>query len=374
MNNRLAAAGAVALLLLAGCAGKPAAERPDFAAAPTDLKAVAGCAEQADFALAADPEKGPTRCAPGSPAAQPLDERQKVTVAMSTKTAEFAAPIVMAEALGEFDKENLDVEINVLPPADSIQLLADGKIDAIASTSSAAFYNALSQGFDVRWVLGQGWSNADSKAGLWAAGRDVKLADLKGASLGSAVGVGSSANLHFVDLMKDAGVGITDVSFQTVDVADSVTALSNGSLDAAMILDPFWLPLKDDPNFTFLAHEVEPGGSNGGVYYGPSILERRDVGLAFARAFIRTIDTYLAGDYKADPEALRTAADAIGLPVDQLGKTPSYHYSWDVSTGLTDRHQAMYQEAKILQYEDPIPEDRIVDRSFVAEAVGIERP
>ncbi|WP_019546564.1 ABC transporter substrate-binding protein [Streptomyces sulphureus] len=377
MTKKLLPALAAGMLVLAGCgaqAGSKDERPPRFAAAPSPLQPVAGCGERADFALVDDPKRGPTRCEAGSPAPVRLEKRRTITLAMSSKSAEFVAPLVMAESLGEFERENLDVEISILPPADSIQLLADGRVDAVAASSSAAFYNALSQGFDIRLALGQGWSSRESGAGIWAAGDGVKVEDLKGKRIGSAVGVGSAANLAFADKLHAAGLSVNDVSFESIDVADAATALSNGSIDAAMMLDPFWVPMKGSDDYTFLASDTEPGGSNGGVYFGPSLSEDRPAALALTRAYVRTINTHLAGDYKADPDALKAEAKAMGVTVDQLRDTPSYHFNWDFPPGVTRRHQAMYEEAHVLQYTEPIPERRIVDRSFVAEAVGLPRP
>lgn len=354
----------------AGSSGASSAER-----VPAQIKPVAGCADRADFALAGDPAKGPARCEPGAPAPQPLPKKATVKIAMPSTGAEYVSTAVLAKKLGEFDKENLDVQIVVLPSTDALPLVGEGKLDGYVASSFAAFFNAVDRGFDIRWVMGSGWLRPESKQGVWARGRNVRISDLKGARFGSAVGMGSAVNVLINQRMKESGLSLKDMSFETVDVADSVTALQNGSVDAAMLLDPFWVSVKDDPDYTFLAQSVRPGSDSGGVYFGPSILRRRDVAVAFTRAYIRTVNTYLAGDYKSDPDLLAKQSAALGVPQDKLDDIPSYVFNWDVPKGVSDEIQQLYLEVgDTVTYRKVIPESKVVDRSFVAETVGRERP
>src|SRR5688500_12842803 len=54
---------------------------------------------------------------------QPLDQVTKIRVGQAVKTEAFL-PLIVADAMGEFEKENLDVEISVAPdPASTIPLL-----------------------------------------------------------------------------------------------------------------------------------------------------------------------------------------------------------------------------------------------------------
>ena len=65
------------------------------------------------------------------------------------------------------------------------------------------------------------------------------------------------------------------------------------AIDCGILLDPIWLQVKDDPGY-FQAATQTPGEPLGMVAYGKSLLEDKpEVGVAFARAIIRTINTYL---------------------------------------------------------------------------------
>jgi NitT/TauT family transport system substrate-binding protein len=375
MRQKLVTGAALLTLgLLAACGGGSSDDGDDGAAAPTtaaSVSPVAGC-EQATADLTITPSKKPARCSPGAPAAVPLPAKTTVKVAVSSKGAEFISPYALGLLKGEFAKENLDVQTQVLPPADGLQLLASGGIDAVVGSSTAAVFNAIGQDFDVRWAIGQGWNNPTSKAGLWVKGEGATFDDLKGKTIGSAVGVGSPVNVPIVQGLP-AGVTITDLKFETSDVTEVATALQNGAVQAGILLDPYWLPLVGKPGYTFLAPTIPPGGNLGGVYYGPSLAKTPQVEAAFARAYIRTVNTYLDGDYKADPATLADLAKALDTPVDKLKQTPSFIWDYDIPHGESDQLQKLFLDAKVATYKSALPEGDIVDRTSVAAAVGIPR-
>ena len=374
----LATVTALVAVLLSGCSQQPgpAGETPDGAASGSgEIAAVEGCDEGADFSLASDVENGPARCEPGAPAAVPLDEPAKVTIAIASQTGDYAAPYFVGVQEGEFEAEGIDLDIQVLPTRDALPLVAGGQLDGIASANSAGVYNSASQGVAMRMLLGQGWIAEESLAGVWARGGDTEVADLgPGTKFGSAVGAGSAANIDLFDQAQETGVDMKGFEYIVVAPADTVLALQNGSVDAAMILDPFWLELQDDPDFTRIATSVPAGSDNGGFWGGPSLLDRPDVAAAFVRAYVRTINTYSSGDYKADAENLEIISAATGVEADAIARTPSFVFNWDVPTGMTDAHQEMFIELGESPYAEPIPEEELVDRSFVETAVGRERP
>lgn len=374
----LAALSAVVMLALSGCSQQPTpgAETPSGAASEsTEIQAVDGCGEEADFSLASDVEAGPARCEPGAPAAIALDEPAKVTIAIASQTGDYAAPYFVGIQEGEFEAEGIDLEIQVLPTRDALPLVAGGQLDGLASANSAGVYNSVSQGVQMRMLLGQGWIAEDSLAGVWARGGDTEVEDLgPGTKFGSAVGAGSAANVDLFRKAEEVGVDMKGFEYIVVAPADTVLALQNGSVDAAMILDPFWLELENDPDFHRLASSVPAGSDNGGFWGGPSLLDRPDVAAAFVRAYVRTVNTYFSGDYKADAENLEIISAATGVEPDAIARTPSFVFNWDVPTEMTDAHQEMFIDLGESPYATPLPEDELVDRSFVETAVGRERP
>ncbi len=149
-----------------------------------------------------------------------------------------------------------------------------------------------------------------------------------------------------------------------------VQALENNAVQAAWLLDPYWIQASQNPDLVLIASQP-PGEPLGGLYFGPNFLdERRDVALAFTRAYVRTINTYLPGDYQADPEVMAALSEATGTSVEDVELTPSLKFDWEIREGTTDRTHAVFIKLGSVTFAEPIPEDEAVDRSLYLEAVG----
>jgi len=91
---------------------------------------VDGCGEDAYTDQADRSSSRPiARCEPGAPAPQPLSERITIKLAAATK-GEYLAPVLLGIARGEFEKENLEIELIQLPFADAVAQMGQGGIDA----------------------------------------------------------------------------------------------------------------------------------------------------------------------------------------------------------------------------------------------------
>jgi NitT/TauT family transport system substrate-binding protein len=374
---------AAALTLTVACSSATpttGGAEPTFAA---PAGPVAGCGPQA----ASDPtersaSRQPARCAAGSPAPAPLAQRQKVTLAAQTK-GEYLAPVLVGMAKGEFEKENLDVELASVPFADALPQLASGTIDMAQGGPYASVVNAVQTGFDVRWALGNffpphGGDVATPQSGLWFR-RDAftdpahpSLAALKTKPpvVANTQGSGTPAVLWLEKAFREAGIDFSTVQFQSLAPADQVTALQSGAVQGAYLLDPYWRQIGADPAFVQLA--VQPREVNGGIFYGPSLLgQRADVGEAFARAYIRTINTYLQGDYKKTSDVVAALAQQIGTTPDVIAKGDPLVFDWEVPSGLyTDLEKLYIQLGTAKTVTAPIAEDKLVTRTFYDRAVG----
>jgi NitT/TauT family transport system substrate-binding protein len=114
-----------------------------------------------------------------------------------------------------------------------------------------------------------------------------------------------------------------------------------------------------------------PAEPLGGLLYGPSMLrDDTEAGTAFVRAYLRTINTYFAEDYKEDADFVAEVAEILEVPVEQLSSVPSLVMDWEIREGTVERLQQVYIDAEIQTSEEPLAEDDAVDRSFYEAAVG----
>ena len=325
-------------------------------------------------------DRQPARCDPGAPAPQPLAEKYTVRFSTAFK-AEFVAPILLGISEGEFAKENIDVDVQTLGFSDAVPLMASGDIDIAVGGTEAALFNAIDSGIDIKWALANFSPPSAGDAtipqtGLWVR-RDAfsnpdepDLAELKGKTFASAVGNGSSIAYPIEASLEEAGLTLNDVTVQQIPSTDMVQALENNAVQAAWLLDPYWITASQNPDFVLVATQP-PAEPIGGLYFGPEFLkDHRDAALAFARAYIRTVNTYLNGDYQTNADVMDALSTATETPVENLDATPALTFDWEIRGGTTDRMQAVFIKLGSVGYSEPIPEDQVVDRSLYLEAVG----
>ncbi|MGY1437857.1 ABC transporter substrate-binding protein [Streptomyces reniochalinae] len=359
-------------LALTGCSAQ---QDGGLKTADRDIEPAPGCGERSWTDPARTGEnRSPARCEAGAPAPRKLKKTRALTIATSTLTAEYVAPLQIAIREGEFAREGLDVELKVLPTPEALPLLAKGEIDALWAAPEAAVVNGINSGFDIRWVAGNFSPAPKSKSGLWVRLRkdekptSVSLADRKIATL---IGKGSVISYPMDTLLSEHGADMESMSFRQLGSSDVLTALTSGAVDAAWLLDPVWRRVEDDRKYTFLGGQP-PGEPLGGALFGPGLLSADvDAGVALLRAYIRTINTYFAGDYKKDPAFVAELAKILKQDPKVITAVPALRMDWEIRKGTTDRLQKAYRDAGVTEGE-PVPEARLVDRRLYAEAVGHE--
>jgi len=371
----------VAVIVAVMAAGLTAAALPTSAGAARPAgKAVAGCGAKA----ITDPadlskDRKPARCDAGSPAPKPLSEQTTLNVSSSFRL-EFIAPLLVGDALGEFAKENLKINIVPVRFSDAVPQLANGQIDVAVGGIEGALFNAANQGLPVKMTLGNyfppdaGDPSVD-QTGMWCRSELFKNAakpkpqELKGKTVGSAVGTASAA-MYYVQAWMGNKAKITDMQVQTIPSTDMVQAMKNKALDCAILLDPLWTTVATDPAFALVATQT-PGEPVGGYFYGKSLLQDKpEVGEAFARAMIRTINTHLTGDYHQNTQVMEALSKAINQPVATIQRTPALVFDWEIRDGTGERIQDVFMDLGVLTYPKPVAEKKLFDRAYYEKSVG----
>lgn len=318
------------------------------------------------------PNRPPARCLPGAPPPQPLPKPRELTIATGTLSAEYVAPLQVALDKGEFKKEGLDVTLKVLPTPDALPLLAKGDIDALWAAPEAAVMNGIKGSFDIKWVAGNFSPAPNSKSGLWVRLKDGDTANhvtMAGRKLGTMIGKGSVIAYPMEKALEKHGGGLADIQYQQLGSADVLTALQNGGVDSAWLLDPVWRKVDGKGGYAFLGGQP-PGEPLGGMLYGRTLLQDDvDAGVALLRAYIRTVNTYFASDYKQDASFVTYLAKLLKAEESVLKSTPPLRMDWEIRAGTTTRLQSAY-EAQGVAEGSPLPESRTVNRALYEEAVG----
>ena len=357
-----------------------------------NVATVAGC-EKKGYSDPSDlsDKRAVARCDPNTPAAKPLPKKadgtnEKVVLASNFKL-EFNSPIGLGMALGEFAKENLDVDFQNIPFATSVPQLHTGQVDVAVGGFENALFGAGNNNLNVRVALGNYFPPKASdytvpQTGLWCR-RDVfttptnpNFKELETKKWATSVGRGSSAMYYSVaELQKRVpGFNYKTVDVQAIPSTEILNAVKSKAVDCGILLDPIWVQVRSDPNFVQAATQT-PGEPLGLMAYGKRLLQdRKDIGDAFARAYIRTVNTYYQGDYHKDAKVMAEIQKFTGQTPDtfnQLAALDSLTMDWEIRKDTTTRIQQLFIEVgAITEFKTPVPEDKLVDRSFYERAVG----
>jgi NitT/TauT family transport system substrate-binding protein len=388
-------AGVVALALVAVLALAAAActdDGPDTSSAETVPPGPApqepsevgdGCGDRA----ATDPsdlsaDRVVARCGSGSPEARPLPTRTPLRVAVPPEAGEEQAPVLLAHELGEFEDENLAVEIVERDLPAAMADLAAGRVDVVVGPLNGPFFDAVHDGTGARAVLGGALTRVPNRltspqTGLWlrrsAVPDDKDLGDLQSQPVGVPGGVAGAALYPVSHLVEQRNAATGNMSVVDVSGDEAAEQLESGELAAAWLDGASWRSLAGDSGFELLATLPATESIDGTVFSRRLTAEDREVGLAYVRAVIRTINTDLSGDYQSDGDVVAALARATGLDEDVIADTRPLLFDWEIRDGTLPRIEDVLLTTGGVAYDSPQPREDLVDRTLASEAVGAAR-
>jgi NitT/TauT family transport system substrate-binding protein len=171
--------------------------------------------------------------------AQARLEKQKVAIAVGGKAAFYYLPLTIAEQLGYFQAEGLDVEISDFAGGSrALQAVVGGSADVVSGAYEHTINLQSKNQFFQAFVL-------QGRAPQIAVGVSVKalpgyrsVADLRGRKIGVSA-PGSSTNMVANLVLSRAGVKASEVSYIGVGTsAGALAALRSGQIDAMSNTDP----------------------------------------------------------------------------------------------------------------------------------------
>jgi NitT/TauT family transport system substrate-binding protein len=166
-------------------------------------------------------------------------EKPKVTLAVGGRNLLYYLPLTIAESLGYFKAEGLEVTINDFSGgAQSLRALVGGSVDVVSGAFEHTV-NMQAKGQKLRAFVLMGRA---PQIVLGVSPKAVpgfkSVADLKGKKIG-VTAPGSSTNVMANFVLAKAGLKPTDVSFIGVGASSgAVAAVRSGQIDAISNLDP----------------------------------------------------------------------------------------------------------------------------------------
>ena len=283
--------------------------------------------------------------------AQPRLEKTKISIAVGGKAAFYYLPLTIAEQLGYFKAEGLEVEISDFAGGSrALQAVVGGSADVVSGAYEHTI-NLQSKGQKFQAFVLQGRAPAIS---MGISPKTLPtyrtVADLRGKRIGISA-PGSSTNMVANLILSRAGLKAGDVSFIGVGTAaGALTAFRAGQIDAMSNVDPVMTMLEQKGEIRIIADtrtlkgtvDVFGGPMPAGCLYAPIEFIQKNpntvqaLTYAMARSLkwlqtagpsdiIKTVpESYLLGDralYLAAFNKVREAISPDGMIADEGPRT-----------------------------------------------------
>jgi NitT/TauT family transport system substrate-binding protein len=276
-----------------------------------------------------------------------------------------AAPTMIAADRGYFADAGLDVELITIATAqDAIALLARRRLDAAVGGISAAFFNAIRRGFNVRLAGGVTYMPQTGhptalmiRTDKYEAGLLVPQ-QLRGEKIGVIGGLGTASSFYVGQMI--APLTFADVDLVPLNSADQGIALARKSIAAALVWNPFTQAF-ERKKIAVVAAVTEPGTSTSGLFFGERLLQDPPLARALFDAFDRAV-VEISGDKYYDAKNIAIYAKHIGSPEEVFRKDDRYAYrpGMPVDRPTLDSMQRLFITEKTLAYREPVPDGELL--------------
>ncbi len=279
--------------------------------------------------------------------AQPQLEKSKIAIAVGGKAAFYYLPLTIAEQLGYFKAEGLEVEISDFAGGSrALQAVVGGSADVVSGAYEHTI-NLQSKGQKFQAFVLQGRAPQIAMGISPKTMSDYKtVADLRGKKIGVSA-PGSSTNMVANLILSRAGLKPGDVSFIGVGTAaGALSAFRSGQIDAMCNTDPVMTMLEQKGEIRIIADtrtlkgtaDVFGGSMPAGCLYAPVEFVQRNPNTvqALTNAIVHSLkwlqtagpsdivktvpEAYLLGDralYLAAFDKVREAISLDGIITDE---------------------------------------------------------
>ncbi len=225
---------------------------------------------------------------------------QETVVKVGMKQVVSDAGILIGMAKGYYQDLGIKIDpVQFNSGQEMINQLAAGQLDVGATVTAAGLLNAMTRDIPVKIVAdkginvpGQGYYRLVVRKDL--AGELKSFADLRGKKI-AVVGTASLDEICLARVLAKGGLTTQDIDMQVIRAfPDMLVSLSNKSIDAAMVIEPFvtqgiakgFIDPWKDPS------EYDPEAQIALLVYGTSMTSRPDVANRFMTAYVKSMRDY----------------------------------------------------------------------------------
>jgi NitT/TauT family transport system substrate-binding protein len=224
-------------------------------------------------------------------------EMDKVAIGYTQTATDIG--LYVADKRGYFKEAGIDLQFVLFDSAARmVAPVAGGDLQAVAGAPSAAFFNAVARGIDIRMVAdkvstppGRTSQTLIVRKDLVESGRFKTMADLKGMKVANGA-PGTAASNTLNKMLERGGLTLADIEQVFLPFPQHVIALANKAVDAALPAEPATTEaIRRDLAVKILGDDVAYPNHEIAVIFltGKFMTEKPDAAKRFLKAFLRGV-------------------------------------------------------------------------------------
>lgn len=287
------------------------------------------------------------------------------------------APVYVAAEKGYFAEEGLNVEfLPIEGGSDAVVQVASGNFDVAGGGISASMLNAVARGieFEIAAPLHTERPKLASPFVVskkrFESGELTKMSDLKGKKVATN-NRGTATEWWLSEALRQGGVDITEVEVIGLPFPQIAPALESGTLDGAILSEPFATAAEDKGLIVRLSEDFVDGFKPTYVYFNKAwVTANPQAATGFIKAFLRGARDLQGEAYFDDANvAAISKYTKVEPDVIKRARRPYFDPNGTVSLADIQTLQQFYRKQGLLNYDQDIDMSRYINGRYVEEAL-----
>ncbi len=320
-------------------------------------------------ACAAPPAAQPTAPASGSP--------EPKTIRFGFVPNVINAPVYVAVEKGYFAEEGIKVEfLPVDGGSDAVVQVAAGNFDVVAGGISANMLNAVARGiaFEIAASLHTERPPLASPFVVskkrYESGELTKISDLKGKKVATN-NRGTATEWWLSEALRQGGVDITEVEVIGMPFPQIAPALESGSLDGAILSEPFATAAEDKGLIVRLSEDFVNGFKPTYLYFNKEwVTANAEHATRFIKAYLRGARD-LQGERYFEEANVAAIAKYTKVAPDVIRRARRPHFDPNGTIALDDIQtlQRFYRKQGLLNHEQDVDMTQFINTQYLEAAL-----
>lgn len=279
------------------------------------------------------------------------------------------APIFVAQERGYLKDAGFNATFTpIVAGQDSMALVSQSQLDVAAAALSAAFFNAVNRGLEVKFVASTGYQPRTGHPSALMVRQDLfdggtrTAAALKGKRIGWNGGVGAASAYYVGRILRKVGLSLKDIEFTNIAVSDQEVALDRKAIDAVFASAPS-TELFAQKKLAQIIATPPAGIAASGVFFGPSLWHSAESARAVMTAFRRgAADVAGKGYYSGDSIDASVKYTHQSAEIIRHADRYAFYPDLRIDQATLQDMQNEFASDGILAYKTPLNEVRLVAR------------